>query len=235
MNLELVMEGHMTQQAGSKRYFGYLVLSLCLIYPAPARAQAPSPPRSPKEVLEAYRKLDAEGGRLSAGGWYKASEFFVKPARPPQQYVLLVVRGERMWDRPMSVGGEDRVRIDVDCDALGQIDSLGRFTSLVGPSLIDPSGRPVLRPKPPFVRGPASLAMVYYLVLSDTYWEFGLNQEGPREVKGPPEWRIETFGYEPTVTIETAIRYLTKLLEESNSEVTRKNANKSIAMLRQLR
>ena len=36
------------------------------------------------------------------------------------------------------------------------------------------------------------IAQVYYLVLTDTYWEFGPHGEGPTKVKGQLKWRIET-------------------------------------------
>jgi hypothetical protein len=177
--------------------------------------------------------MDAEGGRLTASGWYRASKFFLKPGRAPQHNVLEVIAGERVWDRPLPQGS-NKVRIDVDCDELGQIDSSGKFTSIVDPSLIDPSGRLVARPIAPALRGPVPVAMIYYLVLTETYWAFGPNQQGPSEVKGPPEWRIETFQYEPSVTIDVAMRYLAKLRDASSSAVIRSNADRSIATLRHL-
>ena len=228
------MKRHTVARKNIKTIRG-LVLSFGLINAAHAMAQAPSPPRTPKEVLQAYRLIDAEGGRLSTSGWYKSSEFFVKPSQAPRQYVLEVIRDEKMWDSPISAGEENKVRIDVDCSALGQIDSLGRFTSMVGPSLIDSLGRPVSRPKPPFLNGPAPMAVIYYLVLTDSYWGFGPDRHGLRQVKGPLEWRIESFQYEPMVRIDAAIRYLTEVGDQSHSEVTKKNAQKSIAALRLLR
>jgi hypothetical protein len=53
-------------------------------------------------------------------------------------------------------------------------------------------------------------------------------------MKGPPEWRIETFEFEPWVTIEVAIRYLTQLRDGSNGETITRNADKSITILRRL-
>ncbi len=131
--------------------------------------------------------------------------------------------------------GDNRVEIESYHDGLGQIDSLGRFTSVIQPSLLDPSGRPVAQSAPPRVRGPAQLAIIWRLSLTDTYWEFGPNREGPREVKGPLEWRIEEFPFEPSVTIDAAIRYLTKLRDESASAAVRANAEKSIADLGHLK
>jgi hypothetical protein len=58
----------------------------------------------------------------------------------------------------------------------------------------------------------------YILILTDTYWEFGPKGEGPREVKGPPEWRLENFEHECWVVKDVATRYLTKLRDESSSK-----------------
>jgi hypothetical protein len=211
------------------------VLALGLFSASPTlSAQTSTLPKSPREVLEAYRKIDEEGGRLTASGWAKAAKFFVKPERPPRHYVLEVIGGERIEDGFPLATGATRVRIDVAVDARGQIDSSGRFTSVLDPSLIDPSGRPLTGPIHPRLRGPLPIAEIYYLVLTNSYWEVRPNGGGPREVKGSPEWRLETFAFEPSVTIKAAIRYLTKLRDESSSEVTRGNADKSITTLRHL-
>lgn len=208
-----------------------MVLSVSCLVPTPSSAQNTAPARSPAQVLGEYRKIDAEGGRLTDGGWYQASRFFVEPGRPPIRYVVAVMEGE------VSDGGRvsgNRARVSYRCSAIGQIDSSGRFTSLVAPHLIDPSGRPLKDSGAPPVRGPAPLLRVYDLVLTDTHWEFGPGREELREVKGAPEWRIETFEAEPWVTIDAAIRYLTRLREESSSASVKANADKSIATLRRI-
>jgi len=208
---------------------GVPMLSLFFVIPAPAQNQAT--PRSPKEVLLAYRAMDAAGQRLTAGGWYRACRFFVKPSPPPRHYVMAVMDGEVFND--FRVNG-DRADVSLRCSAVGQIDPSGRFTSLVAPSLMDSSGHLVTQPKASPMHGPVPVMRSYGLVRTDTHWEFGPAREGPREVKGPPEWRLEYFEFEPWVTIEVAIRYLTGLRDESGSEVIKKNADKSIAALRGL-
>lgn len=211
---------------------GVLVLSFLSVSPTPLWAQGAVSPKPPKEVLQAYRTMDAEGERLTTSGWYRASRFFVKPGRPPQHYVVAVTDGERVTDPDPWFKGDNRAQISVVCSAIGQIDASGRFTFVVAPDLMDSSGRPVSQPVTPQINGPAPTVRVYDLVLTDTHWEFGPGLEGPREVKGAPEWRIETFEFEPWVTIEVAIRYLTRLRDKSSSEIVRKNADKSIAVLR---
>lgn len=210
---------------------GVLAMSLFCVGEISARAQGDTLPASPNEVLKAYRQMDAKGERLTASGWYRASKFFVKPARPPQHKVLAVMDDE-MVDATVLTKG-NRAEIQVLCSAVGQVDSLGRFTFVVLPNLIDSSGRPVILPATEAMRGPnAPLTRVYDLVRTDTQWEFGPKGDGPHMVKGTPKWRIETFEFEPWVTIEVAIRYLGELRERSTSEVVRNNAEKSIVILR---
>jgi hypothetical protein len=205
-----------------------LMLGLVSLGPAPASGQGAARPKSPREVLEAYRKMDAEGERLTVDGWYRASRFFVKPSRPPQQYVLALTNGERVTDPDPWFKGNNRAKCSVVCSGIGQIDSLGRFTSVVSPGL-DMSPRL----EGPQMRGPAPLVREYDLVLTDAPWELVPGREDLREVKGPPEWRIDGAPEaEPWVTIEAAIRYLTQLRGKSGDPVIKGNADKSIATLR---
>jgi hypothetical protein len=69
-------------------------------------------------------------------------------------------------------------------------------------------------------------------VLADTHWEFGPGRKELREIKGPPEWRLGHFEPEPWVTVDVAIRYLQKLKAETRSEAIKRNAERSIAILR---
>jgi hypothetical protein len=125
----------------------------------------------------------------------------------------------------------NRAEVSLLRSELGQVDSLGRFTSVVLPRLLDPFGRASRNAKETQIHGLAPIVAVYSLILTDTYWEFGPTGEGPREVKGPPEWRLEYFEHECWVVKDVATRYLTKLRDESSSEAIKGNSEKSIATL----
>jgi hypothetical protein len=189
-------------------------------------------PSSPMGVLQAYRKMDSEGERLTPAGWRRAAKYFFRPEPPPAHIVLHVTEGERVAELSpglMPKESNRRALGEVMCSALGQIDSSGRFTSLVSPSgtaLPGQSGGKLY--------GPVPLIRRYELILTETHWELGPNLEGPREVTGLREWRIETFEAEPWITAETAIRYLTGLRDGSGREVTRRDAERSIVALRRL-
>ena len=180
---------------------------------------------SPREVVEAYRKMDRQGERLTSSGWYSASKFFVKPIGPPKHHVMGVMFGEEIYD--VRIKGS-LAEVSLRRSALGQIDSKARFTSVVAPYLLGPP----LEKGMPEIHGLTAVDPTYQLVFTDTYWEFAPNREGPREVKGSPQWRLEYFEPQPWVTVDVAIRYLTKLRDESMNEVIKNNADKSIEILR---
>lgn len=208
-----------------------LMLISMAISPIDLPAQGPAP-KPPGEVLRAFRKLDSEGGRLTTNGWYRAARYFVKPVPPPRYRIVEVIKNETIEEHPRIIG--NRTKVHTRFDSLGQIDSGGRFTSLVVPSLLDPSGQLTKKPWGPEIHGPAYFGAVYELVLTDTHWEFTPGRNDLREVRGAPEWRIEGAWRVPAVTVQAAILYLTRLHDESGSEVMKRNATKSIADLQRL-
>jgi len=188
-------------------------------------------PASPAEVVRAYRKADGAGERLTTRGWYEASKFFVKADRPPSSRAVAVIDGERV-DEHVFIDG-NRAEVQVPCSIVGQLDALGRFTFVVHPLLLDAQGHLSKRDDEQ-LEGPEPLVIVYQLVLTGRHREFGPAGEGPQEVEGPVQWRIEHFQYEPWVRIDAAMRYLTRLQNGASDEVVRRNAAKSITVLRRL-
>ena len=114
-----------------------LMLIFVAVAPIELSAQGPAP-KPPGEVVRAYRKMDSEGGRLTTNGWYRAARFFVKPPSQPRYRIVVVMGGEVIEEHPRIIG--NRTKVGLRRDELGQIDSAGRFTSLVAPSLLDSSG-----------------------------------------------------------------------------------------------
>jgi hypothetical protein len=212
---------------GTKR--GIMALLPWALAPTQVLAQVNQPPKDPRGVLAAFLEVDSRGERLTASGWDKSFAFFAKPTRRPHDRAVEVIIDQRI-DDPLSPRGDGKVEATVFCSALGQLDSLGRFTSVVFPYLVSAVGyRGVMT-------GPTQMGRVYDLVRSDTHWEFtGPASKQLREVKGAPEWRIDGFVDEPWITVDVAIRYLTKLRDESGSSVIKRNADRSIATLRRLK
>ena len=86
--------------------------------------QKPAVPGSPQDLLERYRRMDSQGERLTDDGWLRASKFFVKPEPPPKSRVIAVMKAETV--NYVALKGDSAYGF-VDCDAVGQIDSRGRF------------------------------------------------------------------------------------------------------------
>jgi hypothetical protein len=199
----------------------------------PAPAANNTVPVDCKRLLEQFLREEMAGARLTDGGWYRSAHYFLKPERPPSYRVLAVIKPDKPpYGAPYyRVLGGRRVDGYLPCSFLGQIDSAGRFTSMVVPSLVDGTGRWIRSPVP-IIHGPAMFEFVFELVQTDSYWEFDSKLNRPHQVKGPTEWKLMTFSWQSPVTVDTAIRYLEGLSHESNSEAIRRNAVKSIEKLR---
>jgi hypothetical protein len=66
-------------QSISRVCFLISILGLSLIG---AHARSPASPKSPKEVVEEFWKIETDGGTLTLVGWSKASSFLFALARP---------------------------------------------------------------------------------------------------------------------------------------------------------
>jgi hypothetical protein len=180
-------------------------LVVCLTFCTLASTQSTAaPPRSPKEVVEAYRKMDANGGRLTTAGWKKGNTFFLNPGPPPHDRVLGVMTGEVVGEAKVT---GIRAEVWTDFDFLGKVYPTGRFSRSLGGS--------------PPVKAPLPSGSKYSLILVDQH-------SGPSS----QAWKIEDFSFNSLVTIDAAIRYLERLRDETRRDDIKRNAERSIAQLR---
>ena len=221
---------HIFPPNASMRHNKLHILALCFAYvlgPRQISAQQVTPRKSSLEVMQAFRKMDSEGERLTTSGWYKASKFFSMPARPPKERVIGVIAGfEDIYNNPY-YKVTNKEQVEVKCVELGQIDSNGKFTDKVHPRLIGPSVQPEK-----VLYGPLKSIKIYYLLLTDKQFELDPSSDNIKESRGAFEWKIETFDFEPWVTRVVAIQYLVGLRDRTTSNIIRKNAINSIATLR---
>ncbi len=155
--------------AGKHALVRATIAPLLLCISLPRVGQNRTMPRSAGDVVEAYRRMDANGERLTESGWFHASGFFVRPGLRPRHSVVGVMESESIEVRPVATG--NTVKVHVGRCAHAQIDASGRFTFRVLPYLLDPFGD-LRKPEQPQIHGPhAPLGMVYNLVLTDTHWE----------------------------------------------------------------
>lgn len=168
------------------------------------------PTESPKQVIEAFWKIETAGGRLTDEGWRAADHFFVKPIEPPHARVIYVIDSDyAVWDPTVR-------------------DSTAEVTIGVGGLIwkIDPRMHTTVFLNQ--VKG----AVVYKLVLVSKHWEFAPDHRTLAEVSTAPQWRIQEADGAVWLTVDTAIRYLNQKRDNSTDPLIKKNAEQSLAMLR---
>lgn len=167
--------------------------------------------KSPKAVVDEFWKMETQGGRLTPDGWKAADAYFVRPSKPPKDLVIGVV------DNEYSIG-----------DPATRTSNTATVTVHVGGLMwkIDPNMRiSILSDQ---VKG----FVAYELVLTGTHWESAPDRRTLREVSGEPEWRIEKEG-DIWLTVDTAIRYLSHVRDTTSDPAIKRNADRSLATLRQ--
>jgi hypothetical protein len=73
------------------------------------------------------------------------------------------------------------------------------------------------------------------LVLSAKHWVLERNRVLGKAVTGPREWRIDCTANESFVTVATAIRYVANMGDKTTDPVVKKNANKTLVILKKLK
>jgi len=114
-----------------KRYVGQIVI--CLLAAAIGNADAFTQSGSaagltPKQFVESFWQLEANGGRLTALGWRNAEHFFSHPLPFPKKLKIVVIYSDSsVWDTVIP-GRPDDVMIGIE--RIGEVDSELRFRPL---------------------------------------------------------------------------------------------------------
>jgi hypothetical protein len=178
-------------------------------------AQAPQSSRKATErVVRQYEKLIVDGALLTPEGWKKTSRIFGRSNPYPKD-------GEVLLTSQAGLIGENWVhgdRAEVErkwTDFRGSIDSGLCYkpampTSDVIPAILD-----------------------YSLVFTNRHIDI---EEGgaTREVLGTWGWKIEGPQSERWATVEKAIIYVREMRDKSDDPAVKKNANRTIAILKRL-
>jgi hypothetical protein len=188
-----------------------ILIAVIFIAATIVSGQAPSASeKSPRETLKRFCAMDAEGKQLSPEGVRELAAMFTRPAasRPDRAIVIskdFIVSNETM----------DGYRADfyVEYMELGQIDPSARF----GP--------------PP---GPHHMRVLYRLVLTHTNRVAGPDDAIQKGVGEALEWKIEGSEREPRITAEAAVRYVSELRDMTSDSNIRKNAERTLSILRKL-
>ena len=203
------------------------MLGLTIIFVLGARSWAQSgtePGESARAALEAFRRIDSRGERLTKEGWFKGAAAFVRPDQRPKEQTFKIIANESIGQ---TIVKGNRAEVWTEDTDWGTVDSMGRFSRAVG-RVTGPAG------PGDSIEGPSMARQPYTLLFSDTYWELNPDGSAPKQVKGKAAWRIESFDPGPLVEIDFALRYLATLSNSSSDSTIRRNAARSIAAIRHL-
>ena len=186
--------------------YSFRLLSGIGLLPAtaiPGLAQTPSP----RDVVERFCKLDAQGEQLSPAGWNKLAALFVNPGARRIDGVMVI--RDCVVGRPHPEEG--RVVFGVACTPLGEIDSAEARFSPIPPEVKVKGGFSVIKQPG---RGSA---------------------ESSRPNEELAEWRIEGPMPGPRLSVDAAIRYVAELRRNASNDTIGKNAEKALASLKRYR
>ncbi len=182
-----------------------------------AFAQSPAPAaKSPKALVQEYWNLETHGGRLTDQGWNKAAGFFLHPGPMPHNKRIVVIPEDSSVDEWTTNGNTALILVGLG-KTVGTVDSNMAFVRDSSDAIKE--------------------GILFNVVFTDRYWI--LNEDGKtvKEVSGVPEWKIDTKGTDTVIwlSLETAIRYVTQIRDEVTNVAIKKNADKTLAILKHYR
>jgi hypothetical protein len=179
------------------------------------------PGRSPEAVVEAFWRMEINGGRLTQEGWYNAAKFFsAQPTQPPADKNISVVSDD------FKVGnlktGKSSAEVYVACKEFGQIDTNLRFVQRI-------------EPVSPGIAVVAGKWFKYDLILTTKHWEVRPDGVALEQATVSPAWRIQNFQTPVYLNTNAALTYVTAMRDKSFNSNIKKNANATLAALRKLK
>lgn len=193
----------------------FFALLLILQMPYSAGQDIDSVPISPKDVLERFCTLDANGKQLNGDEKGKINRLFIQPDDSPAEKAIVIKDLVILNSSTLN----DTTEFDVEYVYLGQLDLLsGTFSRL--PSTYPP--------------GPVKVRIAFNLIRSAVNSKTD-SDETNKEKRGGSEWRIQGAPPQPRITVETAMRYVRSLQEKSLNGSTRKNTERTLIVLKRLK
>jgi hypothetical protein len=186
-------------------------------------AAAPLPPQFGRTAPESPLKVAQLFVRLESGSlpdqWGELTSYFVETPKPQWNHVQVVdVLAVYMDMDGQTHEGMSQVAISVL--PLGELDSSLRLSNYKMFRL--PGNNSACK---------CDNYLGFTLVLSDKHWQIAADGT-VKELDGPFAWRIEDTLFGPIITLNTAIRYVSQTRDKSTDPIIRKNAAKTLAMLK---
>jgi hypothetical protein len=166
--------------------------------------------QTPQVMIERLCMMDSRGEFVTPEGWFKEASFYLRPALPPKDKVIWVKGFEFRVSKPTITG--NKAEVWTSGDVLGPIDSTLR---LKGTMVFEQ------------VRG------VFNLTLTNSYWKLRNDGKTLEQTNGAFQWRISDDQTNNVyLSLDTAMGYIARLRDETRDPIVKKNADKTIAVLR---
>jgi len=174
--------------------------------------------RTPNEVVDEIWRMATQGQLLKPEGWRLAGGFFTEPRPFPANEKILVVGNEWGPAYEMRTDGNSKEIVVGYWDA-GSVDTNLRYT-------------------PPARTGFVKTAFAYMLVTAPSY----LMMYGPdgktlveKRPSGSRVWLIKGAQGQRLTTVNTAIRYVLQMRQETSDQAIKGNANQTLTQLLRFR
>jgi hypothetical protein len=169
---------------------------------------------SPSDVAKQFIALES---RLIPAQWDEVEKFFAETPKPQWDHANIVdIVGTGV------AASEDSAEAEVSTNSLGELDLSMRLSNY--PSFRQP------------LDGSSASACFgddkfgFMLLLSRKHWKIA--KDGTvKESDGPLAWRVEYTSFQPLITLDTAIRYVTRMRDETSDPAVKTNAAKTLRIL----
>ena len=183
----------------------------------PVAAQGQSKRSEPERLIDQYMNMINEGDLLTPEGWQRAALLFELPGSPPSDDVIQVTTSHYPRSHIPATG--DRIRVEENfVDPLGSIDSSLRY-----------------KPPSEIYAHVEGTVFVYYFVRTNKHWEPAPDGSTPQITIGAPQWKIEGSLNVRMAAVDAAIRYVARMRDETTDPDVKKNADRTIAILKRPR
>ncbi len=190
------------------------ILKSLLSRTLPATRPAGIVQESPTEVAKQFIALES---RLTPAQWDEVEKFFAETPKPQWDHANIV----DIVGTGVDANG-DSAEAEVSTNSLGELDLSMRLSNY--PSMRQP------------LDGSSASACFgddkfgFSLLLSSKLWEIA--KDGTvKESDGPLTWRVEDTSFQPLITLDTAIRYVTRMRDEIRDPAIKTNASKTLRIL----
>jgi hypothetical protein len=205
-----------------------VALVMCVVAGGACKFTPSRDDRAAHEVhaaAEQFTRLETSGRWLGPENWNDLSDYFqeTRPWSPPQSISLLKTYSMGLIEGTIYANGKPCYLVEMDYQLWGTIDSFLHFRTAE-----TATGQPTALGRTVFKKENEEYCF------ADEFVRRGESETGEKK-KGALRWRVAWFpAYGPKITVDAALRYVVEKSDKSTDPLTRYNAARTLAMLRQL-